>query len=217
MKLRLLPVLLTLGVVASVVSCFALVVCVLIGDAYAQMGGMGGMGGMGRGSREGGSSRERERASAPVPQPEPDSFEQIDYRLSLLEEALKLQNTQWNAWNAFANKTRAYAQDVLRERGREALGTSASQMRGLPHIGQAVDVARNRLAALEDVEVAAKALYGQLSPDQQAMADARIPTIVAPRRGQAAQAGRGGPAGAAEQGGPAAGAGRPETGGSMSR
>jgi len=160
----------------------------LLHDAQAQMGGMGGgMGGMGRGRGGGEGSRGQEsRAKAPVATPDPDSFEQVDYRLSLLEDALKLKDDQLAPWRAFQAKTRDYAQDVVRERGREAMSVSATQMRGLPHIGQAVDAARNRLAALEDVEGAARTLYAILSPGQQAVADVGIPAIVAPRRSQGA-------------------------------
>jgi hypothetical protein len=159
----------------------------LLHDAQAQMGGMGGgMGGMGRGRGGGEGSRGQEsRAKAPLATPDPDSFEQVDYRLSLLEDALKLKDDQLAPWRAFQAKTRDYAQDVVRERGREAMSVSATQMRGLPHIGQAVDAARNRLAALEDVEGAARVLYAVLSPAQQAVADVGIPAIVAPRRPQA--------------------------------
>jgi len=54
-----------------------------------------------------------------------------------------------------------------------------------------VDSARNRLAALEEVETAAKALYQALNPTQRALADMRIPTIIAPRPAVSAAFGSG--------------------------
>ena len=48
----------------------------------------------------------------------------------------------------------------------------------MQRLDHSVDVARNRLTALEDIAAAAKALYEQLTPDQQARADPRLATLV---------------------------------------
>lgn len=87
------------------------------------------------------------------------------------------------AWQSFSEKVRAYASDIARERARAMRSQSAevNPGSGLQHLGQTVDTARNRLAALEVVEVAAKGLYQTLTPEQKSLADTRIPTIVAPR------------------------------------
>jgi hypothetical protein len=161
----------------------------LISDVAAQFGGGGGVFGGGRssgrstrgGDSQGGNSTSRnERQVAP---PETNSYEQIEFRLGLFEEDLKLTPAQSDAWQAFAEKVRAYAGDLARERTRamRAQTTDAKTGYGLQHIAQAVDTTRNRMAALEAVESAAKGLYQALTPDQKSLADMRIPTIVATR------------------------------------
>ena len=163
-----------------------------IPDASAQFGGMGGPFGGARGGRmdrggRGGESQGINRESRnerPVVTPDSNSFEQIDYRLSLLQEDIKLTAEQSAAWQSFASKARAYAGDLARERTRGAVAVPANlppPANGLQHISQAVDGARNRLAALEEVETSAKALYQTLTPSQKTLADLRIPAIIAPR------------------------------------
>jgi hypothetical protein len=48
----------------------------------------------------------------------------------------------------------------------------------MQQMNRAVDRARNRLTALEDVSAAAKVLYEILGPEQKMLVDARFPTIV---------------------------------------
>ena len=110
------------------------------------------------------------------------SYEQIEYRLVLLEESLKLAPEQKNDWQNFAEKARAYAADIARERAQNAAPpVSVLQPTALQHVSRAVDATRNHLTALEDVESATKTLFQSLNPTQKAIADMRIPTIVAPR------------------------------------
>lgn len=161
--------------------------------AWAQFGGSGGVfggrGGAPRGDRGLGTPpRGGERGPARDNfQPDPASYEMIDYRLSMLQDDLKLTPAQQPLWRAFADKTLGYAGDLARERNRalrvQQAATSAPPM-GLQHLGQAVDAARNRLTALEEVESTAKALYGALTPEQKGLADRRLPTFIAPVSGQ---------------------------------
>ena len=110
------------------------------------------------------------------------SYEQIEYRLVLLEESLKLAPEQKNGWQNFAEKARAYAADIARERAQNAAPlVSILQATALQHVSRAVDATRNHLTALEEVEFATKTLFQSLNPTQKAIADMRIPTIVAPR------------------------------------
>ena len=162
----------------------------LISDASAQFGGGGGVFGGGRsggkGSRGGDSqgSNTTSRNERQVAPPEANSYEQTEYRLSLLQEDLKLRNEQNDAWQFFAGKVRAYAGDLARERARSMRTSYAdpAQKSGLQHIGDTVDGAQNRLTALLDVESSAKVLYQALTPEQKTLADMRIPTIIAPRQ-----------------------------------
>ncbi len=149
--------------------------------ASAQFGGSGG------GSRHRSNSTDRDRSdtqkSARSELPVEATYEQIEYRLTLLEESLKLAPEQKLDWQNFAIKARAYAADMAREHAQNAVPTTLSAMQpsALQHVGHAADMARNHLTALEEVEAATKALFQGLNPTQKAIADMRIPTIVAPR------------------------------------
>lgn len=144
-------------------------------------GGVFGGRGMPRGAAPGGAGeRGPGRDSF---QPDPASYEMIDYRLSLLEDDLKLAVPQQPLWRAFADKALAYASDLARERTRilrAQQSPGVAPAAGLQHLAQAVDAARNRLTALEEVEATARALYAALSPEQKTLADRRLPTFIAP-------------------------------------
>jgi LTXXQ motif family protein len=151
-------------------------------NSFAQYGGRG-LGGI-----FGGSSR-GPRGNTPnntnnVSRPTPDSYEQTEHRLALVEMDLQLTAQQKEAWQAFANKVRAYASDVSREHARATIppptGTSIS---GLQHIDLVADGARIRVNELEDIRTAANALYATLSPDQKKIADARMVSLITPPSG----------------------------------
>ncbi len=149
----------------------ALAAAVTALDATAQFGGGMPGGGM-RGSRNRSDSASREQR----PPVRDNSPEQIEDRLGLLEEDLHLTADQRQGWQAYAEKVGALAGDVNRERERGPLGNA--QMNSLLQIDRAVDTARNRLTALEDIAAAAKSLYGSLTPQQKSVADPRLATIV---------------------------------------
>ena len=111
------------------------------------------------------------------------THEIVEYRLAIFAEALRLTQEQQPLWLEFQKKVRQYAADVARQRAARTapVSLSAAQPGAQKHLAQVVDDARNRLAAVEDVEAAANALMQVLAPDQRAAADMRIPTIVAPR------------------------------------
>ena len=159
-------------------------------ESYAQFGGRasrGGGGVFGSGARGSSPQNENNRVARPTP-PDAESYDVIEYRLSLLEEGLRLQATQLKSWDTFAQKVRAYASDLARERARAlaAPSGSAANVGGIRHIEQAADSARNHATALDDIAAAAKALYSGLTSEQTALADIRIPTIVAPAPPRAA-------------------------------
>jgi hypothetical protein len=141
-------------------------------ESPAQFGGGMPGGGM-RGSRNRSDSSSREQR----PAIQNNSPEQIEDRLGMLEEDLHLTADQRAAWQSYADKVKALAADVGRERERGALG--GGQISALAQIDRAVDTARNRLTALEDIAAAAKTLYGTLTPQQKSAADPRLATIVA--------------------------------------
>jgi len=159
----------------------ALLLIVAASDAAAQFGGSRrGTMGSDRNMRDTSQNRETRPAQDIV---DGLSYETIEYRLTLLTEALRPMPAQAQLMDTFAAKVRAYAADVARQRVARMPPTNAAALQpgAEKHLAQAVDDARNRLAALEDIETAARALLSALTPEQRAIADLRIPTIVAPR------------------------------------
>jgi len=167
----------------------------LVPDVYAQFGGGGGMGGSMGGGRSGAPPGERgkacdtgERAEAgkgPMGNPPaPMSREQLQYQLDALQADLRLAPEQAAQWQPFAERVLALEADLSRQRSRSI---SASDMEpkgqaadGIRQVARAVDTARNRLTALEDIEASNRALYQSLQPDQKTMANARLGAFLAP-------------------------------------
>jgi hypothetical protein len=149
-------------------------------EAMAQYrGGIPGGGSPGGGTRGGARGGQGEYGQRPGgeqgPAMQEDAVSLTEYRLQLLREDLKLTSVQQALWNAYADKVSALAADIARERGRLQ---ATLQMKALQRIDQSVDVARNRLTALEEIASAAKSLYGQLAPEQQSLADTRLATTL---------------------------------------
>jgi hypothetical protein len=144
-------------------------------DLMAQFGSGPPAGGMPGGGIRGERPQRGEPARPQRPAVQEDMEDVIDYRLALLQEDLKLSADQENAWRSYSDKVHFLLSDVSRERRRLQSGMS---MNALQQVDHAVDVARNRLAAWEDVAGAAKTLYDRLTPQQRAMVDARFAGIV---------------------------------------
>lgn len=144
-------------------------------DALAQFGGGMPGGGMrgGRGGDKGGGGTGRER---PQQMQEQQSVtDLVEFRLALLQEGLKLAREQEPIWLAYEKRTMALASDIAREQNRLK---STMSMSAIQRVNHAVDAARDRLTAWEDVASAARALYDSLTPQQKELADARFPSIV---------------------------------------
>jgi hypothetical protein len=139
-------------------------------DASAQMrsGGRGGKGGGASGSSSGGDMM------AKRPMSEESLADLVAYRLELLQEDLRLTVQQDAAWLRFSEKMAAAAADITRERDRSR-GVSTND--GLQQAAHAVDAARNRLTAFEEVAEATKTLYERLTPDQRSLASSRLATL----------------------------------------
>ena len=142
-------------------------------EVLAQFPGTGGIGG--RSSRGGRSESGRGTIQPPRPSNSGDTFELIEFRLGMLEEDLKLTPAQLKSWDPWAAQMRAIATDLQRER---APAQTLTPPTALQQVNRAVDQARNRLAALEDVAAAAKTLYDVLGSEQRMLVDARFPTII---------------------------------------
>lgn len=157
----------------SILSALLVLVFTLLAttESFAQFGG-GFPGGSARGSRSrpDGGAREQRRAM------QDNSPEQIEDRLGMLEEDLRLTAEQRTTWQLYVDRVRAYAADIGRERERGPM--SSGQFNALAQIDRTVDTARNRLTALEDIAAATKSLYGSLTFQQKIVADPRLATIV---------------------------------------
>lgn len=140
---------------------------------------------LGRRSRSG-DGREKGGGQEPV--------SQIDVTLHEFHEDLKLSAEQEAAWEAYVERIRALMNDIARER----VQREKAQIGVLQRVDRVVDMARDRLTAVEDIAIAAKALYARLTPAQQQVADPRLANIIAiPLAGAVARAGpeRGAPPG----------------------
>jgi hypothetical protein len=116
-------------------------------------------------------------SSNPTPSGKYDSpLEQLRDRLALTPEQQPL-------WRAYEGKVDAYTGLHYREKP-----ATPSQDEAAPRqIGRLVDNLQNRLAALEEVESAAKVLYASLNPDQQKAANemllSTVPTFASSNSG----------------------------------
>jgi hypothetical protein len=110
-------------------------------------------------------------------------FAQAEDRLTELHGRLALTPQQQTVWAAYENYVAAYNSVYYRQKP-----VVPSPEDAAPHqISRLVDNLQNRLAALEDVEAGAKALYVGLNPDQQKIANQMliltIPTFTSPGSG----------------------------------
>ena len=93
-----------------------------------------------------------------------------------MEEDLQLRADQRAAWQTCEEKIIAYAADIGREQTRRLPGDAT--LSSIQQIDHTVDIARNRLTALEDIASAAKTLYGTLTVQQKSVIDPRLANIV---------------------------------------
>ncbi len=158
------------------VSAFALLLGIAFTlDALAQFPG-GGTGGGRRGSRSGDTSR----GTVQTPQPSMgEGADLLEYRLGMLEEDLKLTPTQMKGWDAYADRMRDMAADALRERSKGASASSSiTPPNALQQVNRAMDSARDRLTALEDIAAATKQFYEMLGAEQKMLVDSRMPSLL---------------------------------------
>lgn len=96
----------------------------------------------------------------------------VQARLLKAESALQLSSDQLPLWNAYQERVGALMADQLKPLPQYAQHTALQQ------IGQKVSTASNRLAALENIQDAASALYVALDDVQQQTADRLLPSTV---------------------------------------
>ena len=109
--------------------------------------------------------------------PEAEATPSLEITLQEFHEDLKLRSDQDPLFDAYAEKVRAFAQDMSRERQRQKTAAT-TRTNVLERIDHALDLMRNRLTATEDIAQAAKTLYAKLDSGQQLVADPRLATLM---------------------------------------
>lgn len=99
--------------------------------------------------------------------------EQIQGQLQQTAEALQLTPRQLPLWEAYQEKVGALMADQLKLSSYAAVSQSAPKQ-----VAQKVEVVRNRLAAMEDIQDAADKLYATLDDTQKKIADQRLAQTV---------------------------------------
>ena len=130
-------------------------------------------GGARRGGAEGREGRSRQGAVGEMSETtRMTANDQIRMQLTGARNALKLAAEQGPAWQDYENRVIALLDDLSR-------GASMPSGEGaLKQIDRKVDLARNRLAAMEDLSDAAGKLYAILSSAQKTVADRMLPGTV---------------------------------------
>jgi hypothetical protein len=127
---------------------------------------------MGGGMRAPRGGREAKPDAAPIVRRH--LSDEIDDRLYMLQEDLRLTREQQPLWSRYADAVRQTVQDIERDRTRNEFREKVSVLERLDRI---LEASRNRLTALEDVTASAKALFQVLAPPQREICDPRLGTI----------------------------------------
>lgn len=115
---------------------------------------------------------------------------QLQSELTETAMQLRLTPVQEYVWDVYQGRVSTLMSDLLRP-----AGTTIGSSNALQQIGTTVDVARDRLTALEDMADAATVLYASLDQRQRVVADRRlaltVPTRYSPPPGELAAANSG--------------------------
>ncbi len=98
--------------------------------------------------------------------------DQLQNQLLKTAEALQLTPKQAVLWDAYQEKIGALMADQLK------LSPYRAKQTAMQQIAQKVDVVRNRLSAMEDIQEAAKSLYDALDEAQRKTADQMLPSTL---------------------------------------
>lgn len=137
-------------------------------------------------------------------------------QLQKTADALKLTPKQTVLWDAYQDKVGALMADQMKQQFTRSISQSAPQQ-----VAQKVEVVRNRLTAMEDIQEAANKLYAALDDKQKKVADqmlaSTVPTLYSGlgssggspsgERSGERSGNRGGPGGGGMGGGPGGGMG----------
>jgi hypothetical protein len=144
------------------------------GEAAAQMPG----GGRGQSGSSGATH-------LPQTKPVPDARQadalvslttQVQVTLERTAEEIRINAGQQKAWDAYSTRVLRLADDISRARFaiRDVQGGSLTAPQLFDRI---TETAQNRLTAVEEIVDAGRALYDKLTPEQQRLADRRLPIV----------------------------------------
>jgi LTXXQ motif family protein len=163
----------------SAVTFFVFAAVMMSATASAQFPGGGGgfpgaggtRGGMGDRQSAPGSGKSRDRPSVDAGS---TNGAPVMYQLDQLEDELKLAPQQRAAWNAYADKVLALADDMTRLRFAARTAGPPAGATAVQQLDQLTDAARNRMTAIEEITDAGKALYAALTSEQKTIADRKL-------------------------------------------
>jgi hypothetical protein len=172
-------------IVTAAITNLVLVLIMLAASSVAQAqfpggGAGGGGGGMGRGAGSMGAPPGRPPpVDTSAANSQPASASNIHADIIRLRDDLQLAKEQQTSFDAYIEKLFSLAGDIQRSQSAMRSPPTADS-RSPQQFGQLVDIARNRLTAVEEIAEAGSALYAKLSPEQKLVADRRLVAIAVP-------------------------------------
>jgi hypothetical protein len=156
------------------------------GIAVAQFPGGGAGGGMGRGpgGPGGGPGAMGSPPGRPPSAPAEASMAKaaaadLQMNIARLRDDLKLTKGQEFMFDTYVDKITALGDDILRSQA-TLRSTKIVELEGPQQFGQMIDLARNRLTAIEDIAEAGMKLFESLSVEQKSIANRRLASLVTP-------------------------------------
>ena len=112
--------------------------------------------------------------------------------IARLRDDLKLTNAQQILFDKYVDKIATLGDDI--QRGQVTLrSTKNVELASPQQFGQMIDLARNRLTAVEDIAEAGTRLFESLSAEQKPIANRRLAALVTPLLAEGPMLGMGGP------------------------
>jgi hypothetical protein len=103
----------------------------------------------------------------------------LQMNISRLREDLKLTKAQQILFDAYVDKITTLGDDIQRSQV-TLRSTKNVELASPQQFGQMIDLARNRLTAVEDIADAGTILFESLSAEQKAIANGRLAALVTP-------------------------------------
>ena len=103
----------------------------------------------------------------------------LQMNITRLRDDLKLTKAQQTLFDAYVDKITSLGDDIQRSQV-TLRSTKNVELTSSQQFGQMIDLARNRLTAIEDIAEAGTILFESLSAEQKAIANRRLAALVTP-------------------------------------